>query len=136
MGWLITQRDSFDSVANNATTAVTCVRAGDMANAESPTSNAVEGCVLHGFHLSVDASDGPGHTATVKVYGELTATYLYHESLIDLSSDTQALVMLTTAGTRRTASPPIFSTPFFTITDASGGAVRDYTILFFMKSLE
>ena len=135
MGWLITQRDAFENVANNATTAVTGIRAGSMAR-ETSVSNAIEGCVLHGFHLSVDASDGAGHTATVKVYGELAATYLYHESLIDLSADTQALVMLTTAGTRRTASPPIFSTPFFTITDASGGAVRDYTILFYMKLLE
>jgi len=136
MGWLITQRDSFDNVANNATTAVTGVRAGSMAAVETPVSNAIRNCVLYGFHLSVDASDGAGHTATVKVYGELAATYLYHESLIDLSSDTQALVMLTTAGTRRTAAVPIFGTPFFTITDASAGAVRDYKILFFMKTLE
>jgi hypothetical protein len=127
MVWVVTQRDSFDSVANNATTAATPIKAAD---------GPIENVVLYGFHISVDASDGAGHTATVKVYGELAATHLYHESLIDFSSDTQALVMLTTAGTRRAAVVPIFSTPFFTITDASGGAVRDYTILFFVKALE
>ena len=127
MTWVVTQRDSFENVANNATTAVTPIKAVD---------GPIENAALYGFHISVDASDGAGHTATVKMYGEVAATYLYHESLIDFSSDTQALVMLTTAGTRRTAGVPIFSTPFFTITDASAGAVRDYTILFYMKILE
>jgi|TARA_Y100000310_G_scaffold53457_1_gene49069 hypothetical protein len=127
MVWAVTQRDSFASVSAGATTAVTPIKTAD---------GSIEAAALYGFQLSVNASAGPGHSATVKVYGELAATYLYHESEIDLSVDTQALVMLTSAGTRRTASVPIFDAPHFTIKDTGGGGSKDYTILFFTKLLE
>ena len=128
MGWIVTERDSFAGVADDATKSpVTPIKFSE---------GTLDGVSLYGYQLTVSASNGAGHTATVKVFGEFAATYLYHEQEIDLISDTQALVMLTTAGTRRTASVPIFGTPHFTITDTSGGGGKTYTILFFIKPLE
>ena len=127
MGWIVTDRDSFAGVADGATTSITPIKSSD---------GALGNASLHGFQISVSASDGAGHSATVKVYRDPTGAYLFHESEIDLSVDTQALVVLTTSGTRATASPPIFGTPSFSIKDTSGGGGKTYTILFLMKTLE
>jgi hypothetical protein len=133
MTWIVTQRESFAGVADDATTAVTPISTyGNVADGP------ISACTLYGFQLSVNASNSAGHSAIVRVYGEAAATYLYHESEIDLSSssDIQSVVMLTTAGTRRTAVVPLFDEPHFTIEDVGGGGSKTYTILFFIKPLE
>ena len=119
--WLSTTRDSFSSVGNNNTTAVTEVK---LSGGSVPSKPFRE---VHGFQLSVSATSGGSHKATVKVYSEVAATYLFHEVTVDLNPNTQATSFLT--------NPiPLTSAPYFTITDVAGGGGKNYTILFFVKS--
>jgi hypothetical protein len=119
--WVSTTRDSFSGVANNATTAATEIK---LSGGSIPSKPFRE---IHGFQLSVSASSGASHKATVKVYSEAAATYLFHDVTVDLHPNTQETSFLT--------NPiPLTSAPYFTITDVAGGGGKDYTILFFVKS--
>ena len=117
--WIPTDRDTFSSVANNATTAVTAIKSG--------TASVSRGLLL-GVQLSVNASSGVSHKATVKVYSEAAATYLHYDVTLDLNPNTQSSDTL--------ATPiPFFGTPHFTVTDVAGGGSKNYTVLFYVKAL-
>ena len=117
--WIPTDRDSFAGVANNATTAVTAIKSG--------TASVSKGLLL-GVQLSVNASSGTSHKATVKVYSEVGATYLHYDVTLDLNPNTQK-------GDTLATPIPLFGTPYYTITDVAGGGSTNYTILFYMKPL-
>ena len=118
--WIPTLRDKFSGVANNHTTGVT------------PITSSLDGlgrCVVHGFHISVSASSGGTHKADVRIYSETAATYLLQETSVTLHPNTQSTNFLTN-------EIPVTSAPYFTITDENGGGGKDYTILFFVKTME
>ena len=117
--WIPIERVAHGSVANNATTAVTPIKAG--------LANVARG-LLYGCQLTVNASSGASHKATVKVYSGTTTTYLHYEVTLDLNPNTQSSDTL--------ATPiPFFEGASYTITDVAGGGSKNYTITFYMKSL-
>ena len=117
--WIPVDRVTHSGVANNATTTVAPIKAG--------LSNVDRG-LLYGCQLTVSASSGASHKATVKVYSGTTTTYLHYEVTLDLNPNTQSSDTL--------ATPiPFFEGASYTITDVAGGGSKDYTITFYMKSL-
>jgi hypothetical protein len=125
--WIETERDAFISVANNASTAVTPIRTtSPKARFES---SSLKGAIIHGFHLSVSSTSGASHKATVNIYDESTATYSHYEVTVDLHPNTQARHMIETQS-------PLFDTPYYKITDVAGGGSKNYTILFYVKTME
>tara|TARA_R110000751_G_scaffold10139_1_gene37578 strand:+ start:1466 stop:1846 length:381 start_codon:yes stop_codon:yes gene_type:complete len=117
--WIPTDRDAFAGVADDGVTGVTPIKSG--------TANISRGLLL-GVQLSVNASSGASHKATVKVYSEAAATYLHYDVTLDLNPNTQSSDTL--------ATPiPFFGTPHFTVTDVSGGGSKNYTVLFYVKAL-
>ena len=125
--WIETERDAFTGVANNASTAVTPIRSGPPKGRFQTSS--LSSSIIHGFHLSVSSSSGSSHKATVNIYDESTATYSHYEVTVDLHPNTQTRHMITTHS-------PLFDTPYYKITDVAGGGSKNYTILFYVKTME
>ena len=118
--WIPTIRDSFSSVGDDATTAITPIRS---------LSVGMDRCVIHGFHISVSATTGETHKADVSIYSEVAATYNLQETTVTLYPNIQSTSFLT--------NPiPLTSAPYFTITDENGGGGKNYTILFFVKTMD
>jgi len=118
--WTPIAREAHDSVADDATTTIAPIRA-------LGGGNIPKGLLL-GVQLTVNASSGGSHKAIVKVYSEAAGTYIVLDETLDLNPNTQESKLL--------SSPiPIFGTPYYTLTDVSGGGSKNYTIVFYMKPL-
>ena len=117
--WIPVERVAHSSVGGGTTTTVAPIKSG--------SANVARG-LLYGCQLTVSASSGSSHKATVKVYSGTTTTYLHYEVTLDLNPNTQSSDTL--------ATPiPFFEGASYTITDVAGGGGKDYTIIFYMKSL-
>ena len=122
--WVPVARDTHSGVGNNATTAIGdgAIKTGTVA------ASAVPRGLIHGVQLTVSASSGASHKATVKVYSGTTTAYLHYEVTIDLNPNTQ--------GSDTLATPiPFFDGASYTITDVAGGGGKDYTIVFYVKGM-
>lgn len=117
--WIPIDRVAHGSVGNNATTTVAPIKSG-LAN--------VSRGLVYGLQLTVDASSGASHKATVKVYSGTTTSYLHYEVTLDLNPNTQSSDTLSTP-------IPFFDGASYTITDVAGGGGKGYTITFYMKAL-
>ena len=125
--WIETSRATFAGVDDGDVTAVTAIVA-------APTkrrfeTNELRRGIIHGFLLTVNASDGAGHKATVKIYESDAGTYNHWSETVDLDTNIQVRKMIETPS-------PLFDTPYYTITDVSGGDGKTYTILFYIKTME
>jgi hypothetical protein len=118
--WIPTEREAHAGVGNNATTTEAPIRVAGGGN--------IPKGLLLGVQLSVNASSGTSHKATVKVYSEIAKTYLHYDVTLDLNPNTQK-------GDTLATPIPLFGTPYYTITDVAGGGSKNYTILFYMKPL-
>tara|TARA_R100000655_G_scaffold109361_1_gene163648 strand:- start:975 stop:1355 length:381 start_codon:yes stop_codon:yes gene_type:complete len=117
--WVPVDRAEHNGVANNATTTVAPIKAG---------LGSVSRGLIHGCQLTVSASSGASHKATVKVYSGTTTTYLHYEVTLDLNPNTQSSDTL--------ATPiPFFEGASYTITDVAGGGSKNYTIVFYVKGM-
>ena len=122
--WVPVARNTHSGVGNNATTAIGdgLIKTGTLA------SSAVPRGLIHGFQLTVSASSGVSHKATVKVYSGTTTDYLHYEVTVDLNPNTQTSDTL--------ATPiPFFDGACYTITDVAGGGGKNYTIKFYVKGM-
>lgn len=117
--WIPIERVAHSGVGDGATTTVAPIKSG--------LTNVARG-LLYGCQLTVNASSGSTHKATIKVYSGTTTTYLHYEVTLDLNPNTQSSDTL--------ATPiPFFEGASYTITDVAGGGSKNYTITFYMKSL-
>ena len=126
--WVPVARDTHSGVGNNATTAINPGTGVGLIKTGTLASSAVPRGLIHGLQLTVSASSGASHKATVKVYSGTTTSYLHYEVTLDLNPNTQSSDTL--------ATPiPFFDGASYTITDVAGGGGKDYTIVFYVKGM-
>jgi len=117
--WTPIDRDATLSLAAGATSADQTIKTGTVGIARG---------LVYGVQVTADSSNGAGHTATVRMYSEVAKTNLFYETAIDLSAGT--------SGSDTLATPiPVFGTPTYTLTDASGDGSTVYTILFMVQAM-
>ena len=92
-----------------------------------------------GVSVTVNASNGAGHSVRVQLYSEDALTNLLYDTTIDLSAGT--------SGTDTLAMPiPLFPTLFtdgnnstpsshsYVVTDINGGGGKDYQVFWFVRA--
>ena len=132
--WVPVARRDTNPLANNATDAVQTIGWDGR--------NLIEGEVC-GVSVTVNASNGAGHSVRVRLYTENALTNLMYDTTIDLSAGT--------SGTDTLAMPiPLFaqkvegastvpSVHSYTVTDIGGGGAgpasdKTYSVLFFVRA--
>ena len=126
--WIPVARDPYTGVGNNSTTSIDPANGTGLIKTGTLASSAVPRGLIHGFQLTVSASSGVSHKATVKVYSGTTTDYLHYEVTVDLNPNTQTSDTLTTP-------IPFFDGACYTITDVAGGGGKNYTIKFYVKGM-
>ena len=131
--WVPVARRDTLALANNATTAVPQPTVG------WDGRNLTEGEVC-GVSVTVNASNGAGHSVRVRLYTETALTNLMYDTTIDLSastSGTDTLAMPIPLFAQKMEGTPMSTVPSvhtYTVTDIGGGGAKIYQVLFFVRA--
>lgn len=125
--WIETSRDVHEGIGVGASTPVTPISTATPKGRFE--SSSLKGAIVHGFHVTVDVSSGGAHKAKVGLYESDAGAFLHYEVTVDLNPNTQTRHMIETPS-------PIFGVPHYKITDVGGSSDDDYTILFYVKTME
>ena len=136
--WVPVARRDTNPLANNATDAVQTIGWDGR--------NLIEGEVC-GVSVTVNASNGAGHSVRVRLYTENALTNLMYDTTIDLSagtSGTDTLAMPIPLFAQKMEGTPMSTVPSvhsYTVTDIGGGGAagppdtrKTYSVLFFVRA--